>query len=149
MADGDIYEEPDDEETQAFLHLARSAVANADPVPADVQALAKLAFEFRDIETVELVDAAELAGVRSGSADATSQVTKDGLTLMWSLDHTRVLGVVHSDSDLPTLQLQTPTESIAVDVVDDDGTFEFAAPSSAYRLVVADGETTWATPWNN
>ena len=147
MGNDHIEEDEDDEETQAFLSLARNAVADADGVPADVQALAKMAFEFRDLETVELVDTAELAGVRSGSGDSTMQVTKDGLTIVWSLDQAKVLGVVHSDGSLPLLQLQTPTDATAVEVLPEDGTFEFDVPPSAYRLIVAVGDTNWATPW--
>lgn len=139
-------DEHDDEEMAAFVRLARSAVSNGDPAPSEVSDLAKLAFAFRDVETVDSVDTSELAGVRSGSAISNVMQAKNGpTTVIWSVEDDLLSGVVHGEPGA-RVWIQSPDLRTAVDVEVEDGSFEASAPSGAYRLIVDDG-TEWATPW--
>lgn len=147
MTDQDLHpDDEDDAETAAFLRRARAAILGADPVPSDVTELAKLAFEFRDVRTVDFVDTSELAGVRSGAVAANAlQATSGATTLIWTIENDRLTGIVHSSSVI-SVSLQTPAENTAVDLDSVNGSFEIAAPTTAYRLLVDDGDQ-WATPW--
>lgn len=133
-----------DDGLEAFAALARESLALADPPPSDVSELAKLAFQFRDATTIEF-DEPALAGVRS-DGDITLQATRGTTTVIWSIDDEWLTGVIHADASMP-LSLQTADAAIPIEVAG-DGSFEVAAPSSPYRIVVGPETERWATPWS-
>ena len=138
----------EDPELEAFAALARSALLEADPPPADVSTIARLAFQFRSVPTVEgtvLDDDPRLVGVR-GAAGA--DVVRHGdVTLTWNRDGGEILGLV----DPPAghhVDLQTLDGTEALDL-DTDGSFRHAEPAGPHRLVVTNSDGTWATPWTS
>ena len=133
-----------DDGLEAFAALARDALALADPPPSDVSELAKLAFQFREVATVAF-DEPALAGVRS-DADVTLQATRGSTTVIWTIDGEHLAGALHADGPTP-LTLQTSDTAVAIDVAD-DGSFEAAAPTTPYRIVVGPDTDRWATPWS-
>jgi len=140
-------DESEDREMDSFVDAARAAIAFADPVPDAVTALAKLAFEFRTVETIDSTSTNELAGVRSGGSSAGQQVSRGSTTLLWTRAEGRLTGVIHSSQSV-VLTIETLNQSIDT-ILDPEGAFESAAPDGAYRLVVAQGNDTWGTPWTS
>ncbi|MFV0257319.1 MAG: hypothetical protein ACK5PP_02560 [Acidimicrobiales bacterium] len=149
MTDGDPGNEvdipADDPSMEAFLARARTVVSLVDPVPADVTELAKMAYAFRDIETIESADSSELLGVRS-TRGGTVRASTDEATLIWSEADGAVSGVLHSGVEV-TLAVQTTGATTDVDLDDGTRAFEFRTPPGAYRLVVGQPGRTWATNW--
>ncbi|MFV0523574.1 MAG: hypothetical protein ACK5RL_03645 [Acidimicrobiales bacterium] len=135
----------DDPSMAEFVAAARAAVSVSDPVPAEVTELAKLAYAFRDVETIEPVDGGRLVGVRSAGSD-TLQAATDGATLIWSETGGTISGVLHAAVRV-TLALQTLSSSADVELDDGTGAFEVRAPVGAHRLVVTEPDRTWATIW--
>lgn len=140
------HETPDSEEMSEFVRKARAAITVADPPPDQVANLAKIAFQFRDITTAAFDDPAETAPVRSLSRDTTLQVSKDGSSIIWTLDAEHLSGVVIAE-ELASLQLQTTEGASDLDVDAADGSFEAAAPVGPYRLVVRTASSSWSSPW--
>jgi len=138
-----------DDEAVAFLSLARSSIAQLDSSPREVSEFAKLAFEFRAVEVVEFVDTSTLAGVRSSGPSTALRAERGETTIVWMMESGRLSGVVHSVAELH-VSMQTPNQSADVDIeVGEGGSFEATAPSGPYRLVIAEGDVSWATPWTS
>lgn len=135
-----------DTELEAFFKTARAAVNAADPPPSEVSQLAKLAYEFRSVETYDFHGEPELAGVRSSSEHVTLQASKDDTTVIWTLGPLRISGVIHAPS-LTQVTLQTTIDSVTISVDAADGSFEIDAPNGPYRLVIRSESSDWATPW--
>lgn len=137
---------PSDADLDAFEELARRAVAEADPAPTDASVLARLAFEMRDVPTIEgtvLERNAELAGVRGSTAP--DIVRHGNTTVTWSGDDSQLHGLVDPPANAE-LELQTQDGTIAVERAS-DGSFVLTRPSQPYRFVVRGAEGDWATPW--
>lgn len=135
-----------DQAASEFLLLAREAVATMDPPPSEVTELAKIAFQFRDHETVDFQPVDELAHVRSSDTALTMQVTHGTATVIWTIDTEQLAGVLVGAPGAE-LRLQTQDQNVTVDIDDVDGSFEVAAPVGPYRLIIHTEAAQWATPW--
>lgn len=135
----------DSEDMAAFVRLATQALRAADPVPIEVTELAKLAFEFRNAESVDLLHDGELVGVRATATAELQQVAVEDTVIAWSVDHDTITGVVHG-APVALLELQTLIRSEAVETAA-DGSFAMAAPDTPWRLVLTLAGAVYATPW--
>lgn len=130
-----------------FEHAARRALAAADPVPADMLTLGKLAFEFRDVTTVELSEP-DLVGVRSATTEE-HRVDRHGVSLVWSTDDGQVVGLVTGDPVDEVHIQRTDSTTHAVDLEPNTRSFAVDAGEGPFRLVVTTGDDRWATPWSS
>lgn len=140
--------EPDlsDEE---FIGIAREAISFADPAPTHVADFAKLAFEFRDVETVELEPAAALSTARAGTDTESKTAEHAGCRISWQTTDQQLFGVVSSSSSAEVI-LQTAEGHTTPLELSSSSTFETDEPSSSYRLLVATSDgVRWATPWEH
>jgi len=143
----------DDAETQAFLEAARAAMSAADPPPSDVSVLAKLAYELRDVQTVEATHVAELAGVRSTGTGSGSIVSHGDATFMWSVGESQITGLIQGP-DTYQVQLETAQGPDHADRPEDvevapDSSFECRVPNAPFRFVIVNAGERWATPWDS
>lgn len=128
---------------EQFESLARNAVNAHDAPPANVTALAKLAFEVRGIP---VESESPLAGVRSAPAKELVHLVRRGDTeLAWSVESGGVVGVYSGSFTKLFVQTATSTSEIEADV--ETGVFEHDVPLGPYRIVVDDDGTKWATGW--
>jgi len=136
----------EDEELEAFAELARRALAEGDPPPADASVLARLAFEVRDLPTIEgnvLERDAELAGVRG---EAGPDVVQHGdTTLTWTAQRDELQGLIDPPTNV-VLEFQTQAEVVSVEL-NDDGSFVQRFDAGPHRFVVRSSNGDWATPW--
>jgi len=133
-----------------IVEIGRVALAHADPAPAFVANIAKMAFDFREVPTVESVDSGAFAGVRSTDTTEAHRVDSGDSSLLWARDENFLSGLVDTldSADAVNLTLQTMEEKRGVDV-DQIGTFELPTPQGAYRFIVEHKNETWATTWHN
>jgi len=136
-----------------IVEIGRVALAQADPAPAFVASIAKMAFDFREVHTVESVDSGAFVGVRSTDTTDTTEahrVDSGDSSLLWARDENFLSGLVDTldSADAVSLTLQTMEEKRGVDV-DPIGTFELPTPQGAYRFIVEHNDETWATTWHN
>lgn len=133
-------------ELDEFAQLASNALSEGDPPPASASLLARLAFEFRDLPTIEgnvLVADEALVGVRGASgADV---VQHNDMTLTWTTEEDNVIGIVDPAASA-ALQLQTQSGLFDV-VLEADGSFTHKRKSEPHRFIVRTDSGDWATPW--
>jgi len=137
----------EDAELESFALRAQEALNELDPPPPDVSVIAALAYELRDIQTVDLEQDRDpaLAGVRSGAATA-DRVEHQGTSLTWERQDGHLVGVVTPVEASVELQVVEGASSpVTIDTA--DGSFRVAMPASPCRFVIAGADGSWATSW--
>lgn len=137
----------EDQDLEAFAKRARRALNELDPPPADVSTIANLAYELRDLPTIDVADDDErqLAGVRA-ERDLPSRASHDGVSLTWVYDDGVLHGIVTPRGHRIDLQLLDGSSS-ELSIDEADGSFRVDSPDTPCRFVVHASGGAWATPW--